>query len=121
MLVSNLQFVLILIILNFKRFHGVDVLPCKDIEKSLRIDKEITRGRVKRMFFGYHEEKAVVLSYPSDEDMVEDFSHGLEMLLNFQESGLVTEVIGYCKDIHELKVSCLYILVISIVEPWPNG
>lgn len=90
-------------LLFLARCHGEIILSCNNINKSIRIEREITRGRVKRLFYGFLNRKAVVLGYPYDKAMVDDFEHGLEMLISFQGSGFVTELTGFCKDRDALK------------------
>ena len=84
--------------------NPTDGLQCQNIEAQIQIEKEITNGRVKRIYRGFYQERPVVLSYPADLAMRDDFRHGLQMLIDFQGSGFVTKLIGYCFDKENLKV-----------------
>ena len=80
-------------------------LPCEDIEKSIKISNKMNSGgRVKNIFRGTYKDNEIVLAYPVDEIVIDDFAHGLEMMVAFQGSGFVPELIGYCRKREELKV-----------------
>ena len=93
----------ILILDSFISSHQ-SLLPCQDIESSIKISQEISIGRVKKIFRGTYKGNEIVLSYPVDDIVVEDFAHGLGMIIAFQGSGFVPELIGYCKERSYLKV-----------------
>eukprot|EP00111_Clytia_hemisphaerica_P023362 TCONS_00068782-protein len=103
---KRLNLILVLYILNL--FNTTDGLQCQDIENDVQIDKELSSGRVKGLYSGFYKDIPVVLSYPADLEMRDDFKHGLQMLIDFQESGFVTELVGYCLDIQNLKMVTKY-------------
>ena len=88
-------------------------LSCDELVNSVRIERDLpTRGRVKKLSLGTmlinskddDANAKVVLSEPSDDGMRADFEHGMRKLIQFQGSGLVTQLIAYCHDDGAMKV-----------------
>ena len=80
-------------------------LHCEDIETDIKISHKMNSGgRVKKIFRGTYKGDEIVLTYPVDKIVLDDFTHGLEMLIAFQGSGFVPELIGFCRKREELKV-----------------
>lgn len=96
-------------------------LPCEDIEKSIKISNKMNSGgRVKNIFRGTYKNNEIVLAYPVDEIVMDDFSHGLEMMVAFQGSSFVPELFGYCRKREELKVGAkvnFITLILANFEP----
>jgi len=94
-------------------------LSCDELDKTVRIERKLpTEGHVKKLFLATIHDNInnnaddgdattkVVLSEPSDDSMRADFEHGMRMLIAFQGSGLVTELIAYCHENASVKVCC---------------
>lgn len=81
-----------------------DYLTCTNILKAVQITDQMMGGRVKEQFLGKLDEMLVVFSTPTESSMREDFLHGIQMLLAFQGTSHVTDLVGYCMDNDNLMV-----------------
>ena len=82
-------------------------LTCANLRDSVEIVRPMSGGHVKRQFLGKVDEMFVVYSTHVEPWLHEDFMHGLQMLVAFQESEYVSRLIGYCDDESDLMVGSL--------------
>ena len=84
---------------------------CKTINK-VNIERPLLNGNVKRSYIGRYAGVKVVYSVPSNNEVKEDFQHGVKMIRQLQDSKQVIRLVGYCEDLNNLQVRVWLKLII---------